>query len=193
MTWHGIRYLAEMDRHNYVTPTSYLELIKSINSLVTSKREEIGTAISRLQNGLDKLKTTNEAVADLKEVLTKKQPVLDKTLKEVAEQQIVIDRENKEAEVIKTGAESAAASASTKAAEVKEIAESAQADLDKALPALDAAVKCLKDLQKNDIVEVKQMGKPPGGVKLVLQGVCIMFEMKRAIPGALAASYQDYA
>ena len=55
--------------------------------------------------------------------------------------------------------------------EVKEIADDAQADLDKALPALDAAVKCLKELQKGDIVEVKAMGKPPDGVKLVLQGV----------------------
>ena len=123
----------------------------------------------RLQNGLDKLSSTSEQVDGLKSMLQEKQPVLEKTLLEVAEQQIVIDEEKGKAAVVKTSAEKTAAAASIKAAEVKEIADDAQADLDKALPALDAAVKCLKELQKNDIVEVKAMGKPPAGVKLVLQ------------------------
>ena len=39
--------------------------------------------------------------------------------------------------------------------ETKAIAASAQADLDKAMPALDAAVKSLNALNKNDIVEMK--------------------------------------
>ena len=172
------KYLAEMSRYNYVTPTSYLELLKSINALIVSKRGEIVTAISRLQNGLDKLATTNEQVGGLKQMIIEKQPVLEKTLTEVAAQQIVIDEEKSKAAVIKVDAETASASAGKKAAEVKIIADDAQADLDMALPALDNAVKCLKELQKSDIVEVKGMGKPPAGVKLVLRGVCIMFGVK---------------
>jgi len=46
-------------------------------------------------------------------------------------------------------------SASIIAAECKEIKESAEAGLAKALPALDAAVKCLAKLDKSQIVEVK--------------------------------------
>ena len=65
-----------------------------------------------------------------------------------------------------------------KAAEVKVIADDAQADLDKALPALENAVKCLKELQKNDIVEIKANQKPTPPVILTLQGVCIMFGVK---------------
>jgi dynein heavy chain len=172
------RYLEEMNRHNYVTPTSYLELLKSVNVLIDKKRGEIQIAIKRLQNGLDKLNSTNVQVEELKKMLEEKQPVLKKTLEEVAEQQIVITEEKGKAAVIKTEAETVKAAASVKAAEVKVIADDAQADLDKALPALDNAVKCLKELQKNDIVEVKGMGKPPAGVKLVLHGVCIMFGVK---------------
>jgi len=32
------RYLAELGRHNYVTPTSYLELISTFKTLLDNKR-----------------------------------------------------------------------------------------------------------------------------------------------------------
>jgi len=32
------RYLLELDRHNYVTPTSYLELINTFEMLLDKKR-----------------------------------------------------------------------------------------------------------------------------------------------------------
>jgi len=50
--------------------------------------------------------------------------------------------------------------------------------LAEALPALDAAVKCLAKLDKSQIVEVKALKSPPAGVRLVLQAVCIMFQIK---------------
>ena len=172
------RYWDEMVRKNYVTPTSYLELLKAVNSLIVSKRGEMQQGIQRLQVGLDKLSSTNEQVGLLKAMIIEKQPVLEKTLKEVAEQQIVIDAEKEAASVIKISAETASAGAAVKAAEVKVIADDAQADLDKALPALENAVKCLKELQKNDIVEIKANKNPTPPVKLTLQGVCIMFAIK---------------
>ena len=43
--------------------------------------------------------------------------------------------------------------AQEKAAATKAIADDAQRDLDEALPALDVAVACLKDLKKSDIDE----------------------------------------
>jgi len=33
------RFLLELERHNYVTPTSYLELINTFKSLLYKKRE----------------------------------------------------------------------------------------------------------------------------------------------------------
>ena len=45
--------------------------------------------------------------------------------------------------------------------ECKNIAEEAQADLDKALPALEAAQKALELLNKKDMAEIKAYAKPP--------------------------------
>jgi len=35
------RFLEQFGRHNYVTPTSYLELISSFKTLLTNKRDEV--------------------------------------------------------------------------------------------------------------------------------------------------------
>lgn len=42
----------------------------------------------------------------------------------------------------------------------------------------DAALASLKSLSKNDVVEVKSMQKPPAGVRLVIEAVCIMQGVK---------------
>ncbi len=36
----------------------------------------------------------------------------------------------------------------------------------------------LKSLNKNDVVEVRAMQRPPGGVKMVIESVCIMKGIK---------------
>ena len=42
-------------RHNYTTPTSYLELISSFKGLLLKKRSEVSRAKARYETGLDKL------------------------------------------------------------------------------------------------------------------------------------------
>ena len=47
--------MSELGRHNYVTPTSYLELIAAFRQLLTEKRDTVMKAKKRYTNGLDKL------------------------------------------------------------------------------------------------------------------------------------------
>ena len=49
------RYFDTLRRHNYVTPTSYLELILTFKNLLARKREEILLLKNRYLTGLDKL------------------------------------------------------------------------------------------------------------------------------------------
>ena len=70
------------------------------------------------------------------------------------------------------------AKANVKAAEAKAIADDAQKDLAEAIPALEEAVKCLNDLKKSDIDEVKSLKTPPAGVVLTIKACCIMFDVK---------------
>ena len=49
------RYFSQLRRHNYVTPTSYLELILTYKVLLNSKRSEVDTQRNRYIVGLEKL------------------------------------------------------------------------------------------------------------------------------------------
>lgn len=62
--------------------------------------------------------------------------------------------------------------------EIKVIADDAQVQLNKAIPALQAAADALKKLNKADITEIKGFASPPDAVRMVLQGVCILLGEK---------------
>jgi len=187
-------------RFNYVTPTSYLELLQTFIRLLREKRDEIETTRSRLQIGLDKLNTTASQVAVMETELTDLQPVLAKTSVEVDEMIIVITADTEAADITKVKVTAQEKEATVQAAESKAIADDAQADLDKALPALESALNSLKLLTRNDVVEVKALKNPPAGVRLVMEVACIFFQhapkmmndpSPTAKPGAKVADYWD--
>lgn len=49
------KFCEDLGRHNYVTPTSYLELISSFKSLLANKRGEVLKLKKRYEVGLEKL------------------------------------------------------------------------------------------------------------------------------------------
>ena len=58
-------------RKNYVTPTSYLELLSSFAKLIGVYRSKIATNKDRLQIGLDKLSQTKDLIGNPKPELSK--------------------------------------------------------------------------------------------------------------------------
>jgi len=171
-------FLNSAKRHNYVTPTSYLEVLATYQSLLTQKRLSVGTNKDRLQIGLDKLISTASQVADLQVSLIALEPVLIKTQAEVDEMIVQIGIDKEAASITKESVTKEENDANEKATATKAIADDAQRDLDEALPALDAAVACLNKLKKSDLDEVKSLKTPPSGVKLTMEACCIMFGVK---------------
>lgn len=49
------RFFQSLKRHNYVTPTSYLELIAAFRKLLTQKQDSVMKAKRKYVNGLDQL------------------------------------------------------------------------------------------------------------------------------------------
>ena len=188
-------YATSMRRYNYVTPTSYLELLNCFRSVLTKQRDVCGTMRDRLQNGLDKIISTEGIVSKLQEDIVAMQPVLAETQVKVAAMIVNIDKDKASAAETKIVVEQEEASANKLAAETKAIADDAQADLDKALPALEKAVECLDKLKKGDIDEVKAMKTPPGAVKVTMQAALIMFGIKPKLvndPDNLGKKLKDY-
>lgn len=94
-----MRYFSELQRHNYVTPTSYLELISTYKTLLGKRRDEVARMRKRYVVGLEKLMSASNQVADMQTELTDLQPQLVVASAEV--DQIMINVEKESIEVAK--------------------------------------------------------------------------------------------
>ncbi|KAM4613811.1 dynein axonemal heavy chain 1 [Polymixia lowei] len=172
------QYRAELSRYNYVTPKSYLELLTIFSALIGRKKQELHGARQRMKTGLDKLLSTAEDVSKMQEELETMRPLLEEAAKDSVVTMEKLKEDTAVAEETRSAVQAEEAKASEKASVAGAIAEDAQKDLDEALPALDAALASLKLLKKNDVTEVRAMQRPPDGVKLVIEAVCIMKGIK---------------
>ncbi|AWP03287.1 putative dynein heavy chain 1 axonemal [Scophthalmus maximus] len=178
------QYLAELSRYNYVTPKSYLELLKIFSTLTGRTKQELCVARHRMKTGLDKLLSTAEDVSKMQDDLGTMRPLLEEATRETEVTMETIKVDTVVAEETRKSVQEEEAKASEKACFAGAIAADAQRDLDEALPALDAALTSLKSLNKNDVTEVRGMQRPPPGVKLVIEAVCIMKGIKpKKVPG----------
>nr|XP_023655546.1 dynein heavy chain 1, axonemal [Paramormyrops kingsleyae] len=172
------QYLAELSRHNYVTPKSYLELLGIFSALFGRKKHDLHSAQQRMKTGLDKLLQTAEDVSKMQEELETMRPLLEEAARDTVVTMEKIKEDTVVAEETRVAVQEEEAKASEKARIAQAIAGDAQKDLDEALPALDAALASLNSLNKNDVTEVRGMQRPPQGVKLVIEAVCIMKGIK---------------
>ncbi|RZF38667.1 hypothetical protein LSTR_LSTR003473, partial [Laodelphax striatellus] len=189
-------YLQELSRHNYVTPTSYLELLSSYGSMMTKKKEELQQGIKRLQAGLDKLLTTAQEVQVLQKELAEMKPKLEAAQVAAEDMLKQIEADTAVAEETKAMVEVQEADALKIASDAQAIADDAAADLEQAMPMLRAAEDSLKSLNRNDVTEVKAMKRPPAGVVLVIEVISIIMDIKPRrlsgpIPGQKILDYWE--
>jgi dynein heavy chain len=168
------RFYDELKRHNYLTPTSYLELLNTFNSLLDVKKAEFQQAIDRYSIGLEKLLHTEKSVAEMQQELTELQPKLEQAKIDTDALMISIEKDSKEVNETRTVVAKEQEIANKQAENAATIKKACEEDLAEAIPALEDAVKALSTLKKNDIVEVKGMKSPPDGVRLTVAAVCVM-------------------
>uniref|UniRef100_A0A669BJA2 Dynein axonemal heavy chain 7 n=1 Tax=Oreochromis niloticus TaxID=8128 RepID=A0A669BJA2_ORENI len=172
------RFLTELQRHNYVTPTSYLELISTFKALLKTRRAEVMKMKSRYEVGLEKLESAAEQVATMQVELEALQPQLLVASKEVDEMMVVIEHESVEVAETEKVVKIDEAVANEQAMAAKAIKDECDADLAEAMPILESALAALNTLTPQDITVVKSMKSPPTAVKLVMEAICILKGIK---------------
>ncbi|XP_061774430.1 dynein axonemal heavy chain 7 [Nerophis ophidion] len=172
------RFMNELQRHNYVTPTSYLELISTFKALLNAKRAEVMTQKSRYVVGLEKLESASSQVATMQVELEALQPQLIETCKKVDEMVITVERESAEAAETEKIVRQDEAVTNVQAMAAQAIKNECDADLAETMPILEAALSALDTLTQNDITMVKSMKSPPLAVKMVMEAICILKHVK---------------
>jgi dynein heavy chain len=167
-------FVNELSRPTYTTPKSYLNAIQLYIGMLTSTCTRMEESRNRLSNGVVKLEETTTVVEQLKLELGRLMPTLkikseetELLLKEVA-------MERQEASVVQERVAKEKTEVNTQAAEVSVLQADAQKELDKALPALNSAIRALDGLEKKDITELKSFAKPPPAVRTVMEAVNLL-------------------
>ena len=171
----SLKYKEELRKYYYVTPTSYLILIKTFSSFLDTKRKKNDKDIYKFSRGIEQLKKAASSVDELRQKLEELIPLVNQQAEEAKIKQ-------KEIEVTKVVVDKERAECSVQEADAKEqkqtatgIAEDCQAALDKVMPIYHSAIKAVEQLKNSDVTEMAtfntvQEGSP---VSLVAKALCI--------------------
>ncbi|KAM4673740.1 dynein axonemal heavy chain 9 [Amazona ochrocephala] len=175
-------YLSNERRYNYTTPKSFLEQIKLYQNLLLKKGKDLKAKMERLENGLEKLKSTSAQVDELKAKLAAQEVELkqknddaDKLIQvvgveteKVSREKAIADEEEKKVALITQ--------------EVEQKQKDCEEDLAKAEPALEAAQAALNTLNKKNLTELRSFGSPPSAVSNVTAAVMVLMAPGGRIP-----------
>ena len=175
-------YLQNERRYNYTTPKSYLEQISLYDKLLKQKYEDLRQKVERLENGLEKLRSTADQVDELKQKLAVQEIEL-KEKNDAADALIeIVGIETEKVQTEKQIADEEEQKVAIIAEEVAKKQRDCEEDLVKAEPALIAAQEALNTLNKGNLTELKSFGSPPGAVTNVTAAVMVLLAPNGKIP-----------
>ncbi|XP_028725159.1 dynein heavy chain 2, axonemal [Peromyscus leucopus] len=178
MHWSVAQYsqkmMLELRRHNYVTPTNYLELVSGYKKLLGEKRQELLDQANKLRTGLFKIDETREKVEVMSLELEDAKKKVAEFQKQCEEYLVIIVQQKREADEQQKAVTANSEKIAIEEVKCQALADNAQKDLEEALPALEEAMRALESLNKKDIGEIKSYGRPPAQVEMVMQAVMIL-------------------
>ncbi len=162
-------------RYTYITPKSFLELLKLFGSMYKQKVNAILDNKQKLESGLNKLKDAKESIAELEKELEVKSVEISK-IKVEAEAKNKIAQEK--ATIV--GGESKIAQEEEKRvsemkARIEEESAKCQAELNKFKPIMDNCMTLAKSIKKEDLDKVRQIKpKPPDKIMNIIKAMRLM-------------------
>ncbi|XP_064181287.1 dynein axonemal heavy chain 2 [Anguilla rostrata] len=153
------RMKLELKRHNYVTPTNYLELVAGYKKLLLEKRKEVGDQVSKLRNGLYKIDDTRVKVEAMSVELEEAKKKVAEFQKECEAYLCIIVQQKREADEQQKTVSAHSEKIGAEEINCKAMAENAQKDLDEALPALEEAMKSSLPGESNFIKQLVNFDK----------------------------------
>ncbi|KRX00189.1 P-loop containing nucleoside triphosphate hydrolase [Pseudocohnilembus persalinus] len=186
-------YFQETGKRFYVTPTLYLKLLNNFQLIYQSKLDELVLKKKTYENGVKKLEECNKQVENLKDQIENMQPQLAQQTIETEEKLKLVEKESSIAEQQKIKVQADEEDTATKAEKATKIQNQCKEALGEAEPKLLEAINALKTLKQTDLVEMKATQKPPSGIRMTFDAICIMLNQKGKKGEKGAIEYWDDA
>ena len=146
------QYFQKYRRATHVTPKSYLSFINGYKEIYSQKLNEIESMAKRMNDGLTRLVEAEKAVTVMKEELTVKEKELDVANQKADEVLKEVAVKKGAAEIVKQQVQKVKDTAQTLVDEINRDKLEANAELEKAKPALLVSIRASNDRPLNMIV-----------------------------------------
>ena len=188
-------YFLKMRRPVYQTPKSYLSFIQNFKALYSIKLKELQVKEERVNLGLHKLIQGAEDVEAMKVVLAEEQRKLEVATLET--NKMLASLEISSAEAQKEGDQVASIKVRCEDDAARIAAEKAacEQDLAKAQPFVKEAEAAIASIKPAHIGEIKKLPNPSDIIKLVFDGVLILFQkpLNTVRPAKLSVAKKELA
>ena len=186
------KFLTETKRFTACTPSRYFELLNLFVERLKKQQAQTASSIQKYTNGVDQINETRKQIEELSQKLDRDIPVLQTKRQQVEE--MLKDLRIKQGEVEETRVEVTKQSeiAEKEAEAAKETNRIAQEKFDAAKPILLAAQDAVDSMDKDSLVNIKQLKKIHPALRETFEAICIIFERKpRKVEGDIPGQKVD--
>ena len=154
-------YMKATKRRIYVTPKSFLDLLRLFQVLLRTKKTDLLDRHDKYSTGLAKMSEITGVIDQSKRDLEQLRPVLAEKAVKTEELLHQVSRDTETATQVKDQVARETRDVELQAQQVMGIQADAQKDLEAAMPAMERAIAALNSLSKGDITEVKASRSRP--------------------------------
>ena len=162
----SVKYLEELRRYNYLTPTSFLEFLSLFQNILVEKTRENENNINRYDMGLKVLQFAEEKISIIEKEIQQKQPELEKLSKETEEIIKVVEVKKEEADTVREKASQDSQVAEALAIKISKIEADCQRELSEAEKGLQSSLEKIDQIKDNELQELA--GYKTYGEKLMM-------------------------
>ncbi|KAG9393495.1 Dynein heavy chain, N-terminal region 2 [Carpediemonas membranifera] len=165
----------------HISPRHFIAMLSAFAQQHMSIAERRSTAALRVNNGIDRITTTQTEMAEVELELSKKNKELADTDAAAEEKLSLIIRDQKAAQIKKGELESLVAGLGEKEADIAVRKQEAEASLAEVEPMVKEAQQSVKSINKLHLDELRRLNNPPEGVKLAIEAVLLLLGEKSKV------------
>ena len=159
------QYHRERKRQNYATAKTYLDFLKSFETLVNSNKSKTRQKIEGLDKGLFKLVESAKYIAELKVTIAEEKKKVEEEKIEVEKLLVEITEKSKDASEKKQLASLKNAQLEEENKAIRQKQDETSKILAEKLPKLEKAQQQVSKIKKDELVYIKKLPSPPNLIK----------------------------
>ena len=168
------RYQQELRKFYYVTPTSYLELLRVFRKILQERTLRMAKDINRYEIGVEKLENSKRDVENMKVEILIMEPKLKKATIETEKLILEVKTEQLEVDTKKKICEKEEIECNRDKQEANDLKKSCKEELNEVEPILEEATKTLSKVQRPHIDFIKKIQKVRPPIEKLFHSLCVL-------------------